>query len=116
MPVFDEIKDCLFITDFIVDKMSINKDILKDEKYKYLFSVEMVNKMVQEGVPFRDAYKRVGLEIEDGDYQPDTSVNHTHAGSIGNLCNDKIQGLMNEVLDAFDFEKVEKAEANLLGR
>ncbi len=116
MPVFEEIKDCLYITEFIISKVNVNKNILDDDKYKYLFSVETVNNLVQQGVPFRDAYKQVGLALENSDYQPEKTVNHTHEGSIGNLCNDEISGLMNDIIGGFNFEKIVTAENKLLGR
>ncbi len=116
MPVFEEIKDCLYITDFIISKVKVNTNILEDDKYKYLFSVETVNKLVQQGVPFRDAYKQVGLELEDSDYQPEKTVNHTHEGSIGNLCNEEITALMEQTIGGFNFDNIISAENKLLGR
>jgi argininosuccinate lyase len=83
-------------------------------KYKYLFSVEEVNKLVLQGIPFRDAYKQVGMSIEEGKFNYTTDVNHVHEGSIGNLCNDKIQGMMQQTLDQFGFEKVHAAIDQLL--
>ena len=115
MPIFDEMKDCLLITNFIVSKIIVNTSILDDDKYKYLFSVETVNKLVQTGVPFRDAYKQVGLQLESEDYSPNKTVNHTHEGSIGNLCNNEISELMNDVIQQFGFDKIIEAEHKLLG-
>ena len=87
---------------------------MKDEKYKFLFSVEEVNKLVLSGVPFRDAYKKVGQDIEQGKFTYTTQVNHTHEGSIGNLCNDKIKENFNKVLSNFNFEKTAEAFQKLL--
>jgi argininosuccinate lyase len=95
-------------------EVKVNEHILDDDKYAYLFSVEEVNRLVLEGVPFRDAYKKVGLEIEAGKFVPNKNVNHTHEGSVGNLCNDKISALMQNVIDGFSFEKVEEAQKELL--
>ena len=89
-------------------------DLLNDEKYKYLFSVEEVNRLVLEGVPFRDAYKKVGMDIEKGTYSPSTQVNHTHEGSIGNLCNDEISRQFNEVLARFPFDRIGEAVSRLV--
>ena len=79
-----------------------------------MFSVEEVNRLAREGMPFRDAYKKVGLDIEAGNFTPNKDIHHTHEGSIGNLCNDKIQALMNDVVSGFKFEKMEEAVKNLL--
>ncbi len=93
-PAIKELKSCLEIVDFMLQHIVIKQNILNDEKYIYLFSVEAVNAEVLAGVPFREAYKKVGTAIENGDFSPDFTLNHTHEGSIGNLCNDKIVGLM----------------------
>jgi len=114
LPAFDDLKSCLKIAAFALSEMSVKEDILKDDRYKYVFSVEDVNKLVQDGVPFRDAYKQVGLAIEAGKYEPTREVNHTHAGSVGNLCLDEISRKMELVLEGFNFQKVENAIANLL--
>jgi argininosuccinate lyase len=98
----------------MLSEIEVNKNILKDEKYKYLFSVEEVNKLVLQGVPFRDAYKKVGLSIEADQFDYSTTVNHTHEGSIGNLCNDKIKENMQIVFQGFDFAHVHRAIENLL--
>jgi argininosuccinate lyase len=87
MPAIISLKDCLTITEFMLEHIIVNKGIMKDEKYKYLYSVENVNKLVKKGMSFRDAYKQVGKEIDDGTYEPNTHFKHTHEGSIGNLCN-----------------------------
>lgn len=116
VPVFNELLDCLEMTTYIVKKMKVNTDILSDEKYLYLFSVEAVNELVLQGVPFRDAYKQIGLEIEAGKFSHDKVVNHTHEGSLGNLCNDEIVRLEQELILDFNFDKIKKAEKELLKR
>ena len=98
----------------IIDKMEVNKHILDDEKYKLLFTVEEVNKLVLLGVPFRDAYKKVGLDVEAGKFSYDAPIHHTHEGSIGNLCNEQISELKNQILSEFNFEKAKKAEKQLV--
>ncbi|MES2370996.1 MAG: argininosuccinate lyase [Bacteroidota bacterium] len=113
-PAFQTLKDCLSMASLMLSNISIKENILADEKYKYVFSVEEVNKLVLQGVPFRDAYKQVGMSIEEGTFNYTTAVNHTHEGSIGNLCNDKIQGMMQQTLDQFGFEKVHTAIDQLL--
>ncbi len=115
-PALDEISNCLDITHFMLENISVNPDILQDSRYRYLFSVERVNELVLQGVPFREAYKQVGKEIADGTYQPNTQVNHTHEGSIGNLCNTQIISEMQKVLDGFDFAKAELALADLVAQ
>lgn len=114
LPAFDELNDCLRMVTHMMREIKVNEHILDDDKYALMFSVEEVNRRVVKGVPFRDAYKQVGLEIEAGNFVPDKQVNHTHEGSIGNLCNDKIEALMREVMDSFHFEKVNQAEKSLL--
>ena len=114
LPAFDELKDCLRMCAYIINKIEVKQDILDNPMYDAIFSVEEVNKLASEGMPFRDAYKKVGLEIEAGDFKPNKNIHHTHEGSIGNLCNDKIVELMNGILDAFHFEKVDKAVKKLL--
>ena len=83
-------------------------------EYALLFSVEEVNRLVLEGMPFRDAYKQVGLNIEAGKFVPVKKVHHTHEGSIGNLCNDQISALMQNIMDGFAFNRVNEAEQQLL--
>lgn len=114
LPAFDELKDCLLMVTHMMREVKVNDHILDDDKYALLFSVEEVNRLVLEGVPFRDAYKRVGLEIEAGNFTPNKAVNHTHEGSIGNLCNDSISALMQNIIDGFSFNKVNEAEKKLL--
>lgn len=116
IPAFDELKDCLYMVNLMMKQMKVNEHILDDPKYHPIFSVETVNRLVCEGMPFRDAYKKVGLDIEAGNFTPDLNIRHTHEGSIGNLCNDKIVLLMEQIVDGFDFRKIEQAEMQLLGR
>ena len=110
LPAFDELKDCLNMTAYIINRMEVNRNILDNPIYDPIFSVEEVNRLAAEGMPFRDAYKKVGLEIEAGTFRADKHIHHTHEGSIGNLCNDKIEALMQQTIGSFGFEKVEKAE------
>ena len=114
LPAFDELKDCLQMAAYIINKMEVNEHILDDPRYDPMFSVEEVNQLAANGMPFRDAYKKVGLEIEAGEFKPNKDIHHTHEGSIGNLCNDKIQALMEQTLSEFHFERMENAEKNLL--
>lgn len=113
-PAIQELKECLRMMHLMLSNISIKEDILRDEKYQYLFSVEEVNKLVLAGVPFRDAYKKVGSAIEQGTFQPSTAIHHTHEGSIGNLCNDKLQKLMQKEMAAFHVEQVKAAIDKLL--
>ena len=114
IPAFEELKDCLRMTAYIIKEMKVNEHILDDDKYLLIFSVEEVNRLAREGMPFRDAYKKVGLDIEAGNFSHDKKVHHTHEGSIGNLCNEAINLLMQNVIDGFDFCRAEQAEATLL--
>ncbi len=114
LPAFGELNDCLQMTAYIVNKMEVNKNILDNPMYDPIFSVEEVNRLAAAGMPFRDAYKKVGLEIEAGTFVPDRNIHHTHEGSIGNLQNDKIQQLMETTLSEFHFERAEEAEKALL--
>ena len=104
-PAFKTLKDCIEMAGLMLSNIEIKKDILADEKYKYLFSVEEVNKLVNTGMPFRDAYKKVGLDIEAGNFKYDTSVHHTHEGSIGNLCTEEIKKQMQTIAESFLFQK-----------
>lgn len=99
---------------YMLQHIIINDSAVLDEKYQYMFSVEVVNDLVLKGVSFRDAYKQVGELIENGQFTPQTQVHHTHEGSIGNLCNSQINGLMDNALAAFAFDKVDEALNNLL--
>lgn len=116
LPSFDELKECIKMTSEMVGLIKVNDDILSDDRYKYMFSVEEVNRRTRLGVPFRDAYKQVGIEIEEGRFVPDKKVHHTHEGSMGNLCNDKITMLEQQIVASFDFHKAEDARDALLGR
>ena len=114
LPAFDELKDCLEMAAYIINKIEVNEHILDNPMYDPMFSVEEVNRLAANGMPFRDAYKKVGLDIEAGNFVPDKNIHHTHEGSIGNLMNDKIQQLFNSILSDFHFERVEEAEKALL--
>ena len=114
LPAFDELKDCLQMVTHMMREVKVNEHILDDERYALMFSVEEVNRRVVAGVPFRDAYKQVGLEIEAGQFKPNKQVAHTHEGSIGNLCNDQIAQLMQTVVKGFGFERMNQAEKQLL--
>lgn len=116
LPAFEELKDCLRMAAYIINKIQVNEHILDDPKYDNMFSVEEVNRLATGGMPFRDAYKKVGLDIEAGKFTPDKRVHHTHEGSIGNLCNDKIHELMEQVWSGFNFARTREAENRLLGR
>ena len=114
LPAFDELKDCLQMAAYIINKMKVNEHILDNPIYDNMFSVEEVNRLAREGMPFRDAYKKVGLDIEAGNFSPDKNIRHTHEGSIGNLCNDKIEALMQDVVAGFNFERMESAVRELI--
>ncbi len=114
MPAFEELLDCLQMTEYIIARTEVNEHIIDDSRYDAMFSVEEVNRRVLSGTSFRDAYKQVGLEIEAGNFVPDKNIHHTHAGSIGNLCNDKIAELMAYTINEFHFERAEQAEQKLL--
>ena len=113
VPTFSEIVDVLRMAATGLEQMWINRDILSDEKYKYLFTVEDVNDAVAKGVPFRDAYREVGMRVQNGTYQHDgRELNHTHAGSIGNLCLDKISQKF--ARHKFDYSAAVAAEQKLM--
>lgn len=114
LPAFDELKDCLRMVTHMMREIKVNEHIMDDDKYAPIFSVEEVNRRVLAGVPFRDAYKQVGLEIEAGQFVPNKEVHHTHEGSIGNLCNEQITQLMESVLQGFSFDRVNQAEQSLI--
>ena len=116
LPAFDELADCLQMAAYIINKIEVNEHILDNPMYDPIFSVEEVNRLAAAGMPFRDAYKKVGLEIEAGTFHADHNIHHTHEGSIGNLCNDEINALMNNVLKGFNFERMTEAEKKLLER
>lgn len=113
-PALSTIKDCMRMADYMLRHITVREGILDDSKYDYIFSVEVVNNMVLSGIPFRDAYRRIGLDIENGSYRPDRNVSHTHEGSIGNLCLDKIDALMDQTISGFRFEQFLKAEEELV--
>ena len=114
LPAFQELHDCLQMAAYIIHRIKVNEHILDDPRYDLMFSVEEVNRRATEGVPFRDAYKQVGLEIEAGQFRPVKEVHHTHEGSIGNLCNTQISNLMENVLQGFNFSRMEEAERKLV--
>lgn len=114
LPAFRELQSCLNMMTYMLQNIKVKDDILKDEKYSYLFSVEVVNNEVLQGVPFREAYKKVGSAIADGTFKAPNTINHTHEGSIGNLCNDHIKELMVQVVQDFKFQQVIKAETELV--
>ncbi len=114
LPMFREVSDCINIATLALQNMSVNKNILDDQRYDYLFSVEEVNKLVLTGIPFREAYKIVGEKIERGTFIPNKKIIHTHEGSIGNLCLNKIQTKKQETIAQFDFVKIDEAKAKLL--
>lgn len=116
LPAFDELKDCLNMTTYIMNEIKVNEHILDDDKYLLIFSVEEVNRLAREGMPFRDAYKKVGLDIEAGQFTHNKKVDHTHEGSIGRLCNDQITALMQKTVDGFAFDEMVAAEKALLLR
>lgn len=115
LPAFGELKDCLQMAAYIINRMEVNKHILDNSMYDAMFSVEEVNRLAASGMPFRDAYKKVGMDIEEGKFVPDKDIHHTHEGSIGNLCNNRIQEIMEHTIGEFDFERVINAEKRLIG-
>lgn len=114
LPMFDEMKSILAMTEEMIAHISVNEHILDDDRYRFMFSVEEVNRLTAAGMPFRDAYKKVGLDIEAGNFTPCKEVHHTHEGSIGNLCTESIAALYRHTLEQFDFERYHKAFENLL--
>ncbi len=114
LPTFDELKDILRMVTLMMEHITVNEHILDDSRYDLMFSVEEVNRLATEGMPFRDAYKKVGLDIEAGKFTPVKEVNHTHEGSVGNLCTVQIKSLMEEVLQGFHFERVDEAIERLV--
>ena len=115
LPTFDELKDILRMVTLMMEHITVNEHILDDPRYDLMFSVEEVNRLASEGMPFRDAYKKVGLDIEAGRFTPVKEVHHTHEGSIGNLCTAEIRALMDRVLEGFNFQKANDAIAALVG-
>lgn len=116
LPAFDSLIEIISMVTQMLSEVKVNTEILKDSRYSLMFSVEEVNRLTLEGVPFRDAYKQVGLAIERGEFVPPTEVHHTHEGSIGNLYNDAIKALYDKVLSQFDFTTYHNALNSLLGR
>jgi len=114
VPAFAELRDCIEMTAMMMAQVKVNEEILNDPKYDLIFSVEEVNRLTLSGVPFRDAYKQVGLNIEAGNFTPDKEIKHTHEGSIGNLCNEMIVDYKNKNLSEFDFDKVHTAINKLI--
>ena len=114
LPSFEELEDCLRMVTHMMREIKVNEHILDDEKYTLMFSVEEVNRLVLSGMPFRDAYKQVGLAIEAGQFVANKDIHHTHEGSVGNLCTEAIAKLMRQVVEGFDFDKVNTAEEALL--
>lgn len=114
LPAFDELKSILAMVNAMLSEVKVNTSLADDDRYKYMFSVEEVNRLTHDGMPFRDAYKKVGLDIEAGKFEPVREVHHTHEGSIGNLCNDKITALFDRTLSDFHFESYHSAIESLL--
>lgn len=114
-PAFRNIVDCMRMMTLMLSHVEVKENLLQEDRYRFLFSVEEVNRRVLNGVPFRDAYVQVGKEIEAGNYNPPRTVEHSHEGSIGNLCNDRIKGTFDEVLRRFDFKRIDDSADNLLG-
>ena len=114
LPAFDELKDCLRMASYIIERMDVNPDILSNPIYDNMFSVEEVNRLAAAGMPFRDAYRKVGLDIEAHQFTPDKNIHHTHEGSIGNLCNDRISEMMDGIIGEFTFDRMDQAVKNLL--
>ncbi|MDB5019979.1 MAG: argininosuccinate lyase [Pedobacter sp.] len=113
-PAMNSLNECLEMATYMLQHIELKDNILSDKKYAYLFSVEVVNALALKGIPFREAYKVVGETIENGTFNPETTINHTHEGSIGNLCNTEIAGMMADVRGQFNFEKVKEAITKLL--
>ena len=116
LPAFDELLDCLRMTSYIIERIRVNDHLLDDPRYDAMFSVEEVNRLAAAGMPFRDAYRKVGIDIEEGRFVPRKEVHHTHEGSIGNLCNDEVRRRMEEIYASFGFDRVQKKKKKLLER
>ncbi len=114
LPAFDELKQILVMVNAMMSQVKVNERILDDSRYDLMFSVEEVNRLARDGMPFRDAYKKVGLDIEAGKFKPVKEIAHTHEGSIGNLCNGKIEALFRKVLEEFDFDTYHRAFDKLI--
>lgn len=115
-PSIQQLRECIHMTQLMLENIQVKENILKDEKYKFLFSVEAVNQLVVSGIPFRDAYKKIGMDIEKGNFKPDTNLKHSHEGSIGNLCLPEVQEQMLTVIHSFDFDRYHRAIEELLRR
>ncbi len=113
-PAFAKLRECIQMSVLMLTHVEIKRDILKEEKYKYLFSVEEVNKLVADGMPFRDAYMKVKTDIESGNFKYDSNIHHTHVGSMGNLCTSEIKKRMEKVMDSFPFSSVQMSIEKLL--
>jgi argininosuccinate lyase len=109
LPVFGEVKDCLAMATFAMEKIKPVDNLLDDERYRYITSVDEVNRLVMNGIPFREAYADIAGQIREGTYNPGRHMQHTHEGSIGNLCNDKIVLKMKAILEQFNFQKKDEA-------
>lgn len=114
LPAFEELETCLDIASYAMENIRVNHNILDDKKYDFLFSVEEVNRLTQAGMPFRDAYKEIGRQIAEGEFKPTKTVQHTHEGSIGNLCLDEIRKRKSEIVHNFGFETVSLAIQKLI--
>lgn len=113
-PAFAKLRECIQMSVLMLTHVEIKRDILKEEKYRYLFSVEEVNKLVADGMPFRDAYMKVKTDIESGNFKYDSNIHHTHVGSMGNLCTSEIKKRMEKVMDSFPFSSVQMSIEKLL--
>ena len=114
LPAFDQAEECLDMATYIVERIRVNEQLMNDARYDAMFSVEEVNRLVAAGMPFRDAYRKVGLDIEAGRFKPCKEVHHTHAGSMGNLCNDRIKAFMQGIVSRIDFGRALAAEKALV--
>ena len=114
LPAFDQAEECLDMATYIVERIRVNEQLMDDARYDAMFSVEEVNRLVAAGMPFRDAYRKVGLDIEAGRFKPCKEVHHTHAGSMGNLCNDRIKAFMQGIVSRIDFGRALAAEKALV--
>ena len=114
LPAFDQAEECLDMATYIVERRRVNEQLMDDARYDAMFSVEEVNRLAAAGMPFRDAYRKVGLDIEAGRFKPCKEVHHTHAGSMGNLCNDRIKAFMQGIVSRIDFGRALAAEKALV--
>ena len=114
IPAFQNLQACIEMASLMLSNMVVKKDLLINKQYQYLFSVEEVNKLVLQGVPFRDAYKQIGKDIENGNFSYTASLSHTHEGSIGNLQHEQVILMMDKVMSRFNFAKVKGALQQLL--